>query len=251
MDTGLVRHVLRWVPFVLRLSLLLLLLAGALLTCASRVPSARTVEQFRAAVAAGEVDRVSYRAGGVGTLINDSHDVVQMEDPHDLMTLKWSESPLVWHEVPGDITDTRGVAYTVDLLRADVGRAPVRPSLTVDSGRDSGGGIFPDWPFTFLGGEKLWWLATAWVVAFVVMLLGPPPRLANRWAWFWMFTVGQIGAILYFVLEPRPLWRGLGEVPVPEKRVEGGSGCLISIGLSVISVVLAGGIGQLVSVVLG
>ncbi|MEV6980089.1 hypothetical protein AB0M95_02335 [Sphaerisporangium sp. NPDC051017] len=241
MDNGDLWHFLRWVGFGIRLALLLLLLAGALITCASLVPSERTVAEFRAAVAAGEVDRVSYQAAGGGDPV---------AGPRELIRLEWSESPLIWHEVRREIVDDAYRGYTVDQLMADVNRAPIRASVVYDSEPDSGRNPFPDWPFKLPGGSNLAWLAAAWVVTFVVML-GSVPRLANRWAWFWMFTIGQVGAILFLILEPRPVWRGLGEVPVPERRVMGGNGCLISIGLSIVSMVLAGGVGQLVGVVLG
>ncbi|HUR05380.1 MAG TPA: hypothetical protein VM347_22760 [Nonomuraea sp.] len=95
-----------------------------------------------------------------------------------------------------------------------------------------------------------WWIAASWVLVILTMLFAPP-RLANRWAWFWLFTVGQVGAILYLVLEPRPLWQGPGEGLTRDKRVNGGSGCAYSIILAIVSGLAALGIGRLVELVLG
>ncbi|GAA1011130.1 hypothetical protein Aple_056820 [Acrocarpospora pleiomorpha] len=235
MDPDLASRILHRVRFGVRLLLLLLLLCGALVTSASYMPSPRTVEQFRSAVAAGEVDRVSYQEFGAD----------------ELAALVWSESPLVWHEVQGSIADSEG-PYTTERLRADMRRASVRPSLM----EERGGGpvvnnsIFPDWPFGFRGGSNLWWIAAVWVVTFVAMLFSTP-RLANRWAWFWMFTVGQIGAFLFLITEPRPLWKGPGEGLAPTNRIEGSRGCLYSIALSFVSLAAVLGAGQLIKLVLG
>jgi hypothetical protein len=59
-------------------------------------------------------------------------------------------------------------------------------------------------------------------------------RYANRWAWFWLFTVGQVGAVLYLILEPRPIWRPASRTaPTGRSPMGGGSGFLLSILLSI------------------
>ncbi|MDH2425836.1 hypothetical protein [Sphaerisporangium sp. TRM90804] len=215
-----------------RLSLLAVLVVGALVTAATYAPSERTLEQFRAAAIAGAIDRVSYQVGS-----------------GDVTALVWSESPLVWHEVPGRIADAEG-AYTVARLMADLRRPEVQASVAERESVSDGNSIFPDWPFTLIGGSNLWWVAAAWVLTFLAMM-GSTPRLANRWAWFWLFTVGQVGALVYLVLEPRPLWKAPGEERVPAERVDGRRGCLYSIFLGVVSVLVALGTGRLVGLVLG
>ena len=234
MDPDLASRILPRVGFVVRLLLLLPLLWGVLITSATLTPSPRTVEQFRSAVVTGEVDRVSYRA----------------VDSGELVALVWSESPLIWHEVNGSISDSER-PYTTDRLKADVGRALVQPSMLQEPPRvpAENNWIFPDWPFSLRGGPNLWWIAAAWAVTFVVMLASTP-RLANRWAWFWMFTIGQIGALLFLILEPRPLWKGAGEGLPRLRQVDGSGGCIWSIVLSFVSVIVAVGVGQLVKLVL-
>lgn len=71
-----------------------------------------------------------------------------------------------------------------------------------------------------------------WIVLFGHMLLTREHRYANRWAWFWLFTVGQIGALLYLWKEPEPLLKPLLRKPgrVRERQpITGGVGCLFSI----------------------
>jgi hypothetical protein len=73
-----------------------------------------------------------------------------------------------------------------------------------------------------------------WIVLFARMLLTREHRYANRWAWFWMFTIGQIGALLYLWSEPEPLLMPLGRSPArvrAHQPTTGGTGCLISIAL--------------------
>lgn len=235
MDPDLASRILPRAGFAVRLLLLLLLLWGALMSSASFVPSTRTVEQFRGALMAGEIDRVSYRA----------------LDSGELVALVWSESPLTWHEVSGEVADSEA-PYMIARLDADVDRAPVRPSVVEGSARapDADNWIFPDWPFRIPGGPNLWWVAAAWIATFVAML-GFKPRLANRWAWFWLFTVGQMGAFLFLILEPRPLWKGVGEGVNRPDRTDGCSGCFYSILLSFVSVLVAVGVGQLFKLVSG
>ncbi|WP_285777736.1 hypothetical protein [Microtetraspora sp. NBRC 13810] len=226
-------RVLRGVGFGVRVLLLAVLAWGVLVTGASSVPFSRTVEQFRGAVVAGQVDRVSYDVG-------DSGEVV---------ALVWSQSPLTWYQVEGWVADSVGT-YTEARLRADLDRVPARPSVVREARRGDFGGILPDWPFRYPGGSSLWWIAAAWVAAFVLML-GSTPRLANRWAWFWMFTVGQVGALLFLVLEPRPLWRGPGEGVTRANRVDGSRGCGYAFLLGIVSVLVPLGVGWLLGPLLG
>lgn len=75
-----------------------------------------------------------------------------------------------------------------------------------------------------------------WIVLFGHMLLTREHRYANRSAWFWLFTVGQIGALLYLWSEPEPLLGPLLRTPrrarVREREhqpITGGVGCLYSV----------------------
>ncbi|WP_066363990.1 hypothetical protein [Herbidospora mongoliensis] len=225
-------RVLYRVQFGLRIALLLVLLYGALVVSATSRPSARTFGQFRAALTAGEVDRVTWRGDSGG-----------------IWQLHWSESPLIWHEAPPEKLAGDGGPYTPERLDADLDRSRIRPLAEHLDNRNSGS-ILPEWPFWFPGVGFLPWLAAAWVIAFVVMV-GSRPRLGNRWAWFWLFTVGEIGALLFLVLEPRPLWKGPGPGAAESKPISGHTGCLYSILLAIVSIGLALGVGELVRLLLG
>lgn len=70
--------------------------------------------------------------------------------------------------------------------------------------------------------------AAVWLLTLVQMLSSGGHRVANRWAWFWMFTFGQLGAVPYLLLEPVPLWRS--RRPVTGRRpIGGGMGLVYSV----------------------
>ncbi|MFI7423230.1 hypothetical protein [Nonomuraea sp. NPDC049684] len=128
------------------------------------------MEQFRDVVLAGEVDRVNCRAADSG----------------ELVSLRWSESPLVWRQAEGGMADLEG-PYTTARLMADMSRVLVPSFLVREQVESSRRGVFPGWPFDIPGG---WWIAASWALVFFAMLCSTP-RLASRWAWFWLFTVGH------------------------------------------------------------
>lgn len=67
-----------------------------------------------------------------------------------------------------------------------------------------------------------------WLLALVHMVARGGHRVANRWAWFWMFTIGQVGALLYLLREPVPLWRA--ELPdTGRPPIRGGLGFLYAV----------------------
>ncbi|MEV0613683.1 hypothetical protein AB0I81_10210 [Nonomuraea sp. NPDC050404] len=227
MDSELRTRILHTSTYVIRLVLLIPLIAGLLMVGAAVSPLSRTLADFRGAALAGEIDRVHYRTG-------DSEDWVT--------SLSWSDSPLSWHRIEGEFSDQEG-PYTTTRLMADLRHTDVWPIL---KGTPSNDGPPPDWVFESPGG---WWIAGPWLIAFLTMLF-TTPRLANRWAWFWLFTVGDLGAIFWLLLEPRPLWRGPGEGLPRAKRVDGCSGCVLSILMAIVWGLTAMGIGRLVELVL-
>jgi hypothetical protein len=67
-----------------------------------------------------------------------------------------------------------------------------------------------------------------WLLTLVHLLATGGHRVANRWAWFWMFTIGQVGALLYLLREPVPLWRA--ELPDNEPApIRGGVGFVYAV----------------------
>lgn len=217
---------------VIRIVLLLMLLWGALGATLSLTPSPRTLDEFHAAVSAGRVSAVVYE-----------------EDSGDVHRLTWSEGPLIWHGIDTLPVHGSGRAYTVERFQNETRATVSEVTLAEPEGADRGG-IFPAWPFRTPVQSDVRWVALAWVLTFLIML-GSTPRLGNRWAWFWMFTVGQIGAILFLLLEPRPLWYRHGRLPKPRERLSGGMGCLTSVALSFAAMAAAVAVGELVGRLLG
>ncbi|MBG0814799.1 hypothetical protein [Planomonospora sp. ID82291] len=219
------------VGLAVRIALLALLLWGVLVSALRASPAERTLEDFRAAAGAGRVTHVDYR-----------------EQDGDVYRLAWAEGPLAWREVQGLPVGDGPAVYPVARLHRDLGAD--RPRLAEPEHDPDADGFFPDWPFAVPGDGLGRWVGVAWVAAFLIML-GSTPRLGNRWAWFWLFTVGQLGALLFLLLEPRPIWFGPEREPAPRKRWDGGTGCLLSIGLALAAVAAAVALGRLAGLVLG
>ncbi|MEV7969210.1 hypothetical protein AB0O34_24940 [Sphaerisporangium sp. NPDC088356] len=202
-----------------RVVLLVVLVWGGLVTAFSVDPPNRSVEEFRASLRAGEVIYV-----------------IATESGQHVSELRWSSGPLFWYRV-APLTFCQGLPkcdYESKELYHDVDAAGAR--LVVQQPRaQRGNGIFSEWPFHVPVPHGGWLVAAAWFVSLLSMLGTARPRLGNRWAWFWLFTVGEAGAIVFLLLEPRPVWQGLDpEVPM-RRRMGGGQGCLVSIGLGIAS----------------
>ncbi|UFU07500.1 hypothetical protein [Ruania halotolerans] len=81
----------------------------------------------------------------------------------------------------------------------------------------------------------------------IVLITGPQPWFATKWAWFWLATAIPVLWLVYLLIEPRPLWLSIrlaraGREPVPlvdhqERRLTGGWAFLIG---AVLSSMLAG-----------
>ncbi|MEZ0074197.1 hypothetical protein [Planotetraspora sp. GP83] len=200
-----------------RVCLLVVLLWGGLVTVLSATSLERSAANFQAALRAGEVTYVIYE-----------------NDGDCLEDLRWSTSPLFWYHVkePWQLT------YKKNDLIHDLSTAGSDPVVRRISRRNEG--LFPDWPFHVPVPRVSWLVKIAWLAALVIMLGTARPRLGNRWAWFWLFTVGEIGAILFLFFEPHTIWRGLG----PQGRsyvgrMGGGQGCVMAICFNMMTSALA------------
>lgn len=60
------------------------------------------------------------------------------------------------------------------------------------------------------------------LVMLLVLIGGPQPRWATKWAWFWLSFL-PLGWAVFLLLEPVPVWRRTPSYP-PERRFTGG-GC--------------------------
>ncbi|WP_248964573.1 hypothetical protein [Sphaerisporangium perillae] len=235
METDQERLVLRepYASIVLwgRVLLLVVLLWGGLVSVLSTSPPPRSVEEFQAALRAGEVTYIIER--GSGPSLND---------------LRWSAGPLFWYRVDGLWhVDEQGVAvYESADLAKDLYAAKARPFVRHENNGNNSQGIFPDWPFQVPVAHVGWLAGGAYVLAFLGMLGTARPRIGNRWAWFWLFTVGQVGAILFLMLEPRPVWWGVHEELPRSSQMGGRMGCLVSIGVAIVTGLAAFAIGEAV-----
>ncbi|HLT85655.1 MAG TPA: hypothetical protein VKZ83_15585 [Phototrophicaceae bacterium] len=89
------------------------------------------------------------------------------------------------------------------------------------------GGLYESGTTWFLHG-------IAWFGALLVLVGGPQPRLATKWAWFWLMYLVPPTALALVALEPVPLWRG--EARWRARRLTGGWALLIGlVGAGVLS----------------
>lgn len=66
-----------------------------------------------------------------------------------------------------------------------------------------------------------------WLVALGLLVLGPRPSLATKWAWFWMVVAVPPVLVVFLVLEPVPAWRR-GPSFARERRLTGGKAFLLA-----------------------
>ena len=86
-------------------------------------------------------------------------------------------------------------------------------------GSSGTGGVvwFPGWPLLSVG---------AWFAALLLLIAGPQPRLATKWAWFWLGSLPPLW-LAFVILEPLPLW-ARRPMPVARRRLTGGWAFLLS-----------------------
>lgn len=201
-----------------RITSLTILLAGALLAAIGHHPREADHPEFSAALERGRIERVVLPAA--------------QSRPSTVHTASWSTGPWQWRK--GAVTTS---ATDADEFRRDMAAHGVAVETTFDDEDDDR--VF-DQPFW----APQWWgnvIGALWLVMFFAMIASRP-RYGNRWAWFWLFTVGEIGVFLYLLLEPTPLWRPrfrdshtdvdptpITDVIAPDRRWTGGQGCLASI----------------------
>lgn len=111
---------------------------------------------------------------------------------------QWHEGPLRWYEASGP--------PDAQLQLQRTAAAPGAHGISFST-RDSGEERL--WVQTLSSADEPSWLvftaSSLWAVLFFVMLATREHPYANRWAWFWLFTLGAVGPILMLFKEPRPL----------------------------------------------
>ncbi|MEU3168785.1 hypothetical protein [Streptosporangium sp. NPDC006930] len=224
-----------WIVGVAVRSVLLIVLAfGALIAVLSFTPLPGTRAELRAAATADRVSLVEY----------DGYDTGDGRSGMISYVL-WAQGPLLWREIRLDPPAEGSPAYTWAELRKDLGSSQAR---VIEQNHSGGAGWVPGWVIDMPGPIGGPWLMGSWILAFLIML-GSTPRLGNRWAWLWLFTIGQAGALLFLLLEPRPLWFAAGRRPAQRERLSGGWGFLLAIGVGLLSLVLVPAFGYLLNLV--
>ncbi|TWS25073.1 hypothetical protein FK268_07560 [Tsukamurella sputi] len=219
---------MKTVRFVARTLALTLLLAGAVAAITSMMPRTADAAAFSAALERGDVVAVELPASSGNASGAQTFDGLWATGPYD-----WHRGQLGAATTEGDLRALLS-AHGVDVRRAD------DDSLI-------------SWPFavpTWLG-----FVVTAtWLATFVAMVASPPVY-GNRWAWFWLFTIGQVGALAYLVLEPVPLHRALAPstpelIEPARERWTGPQGCLASPFVAIAAAMAASVLGWALNAVL-
>lgn len=72
------------------------------------------------------------------------------------------------------------------------------------------------------------------LAALALIIFGPAPRLATRWAWFWLSLPLNVGWAVFALIEPVMLLNGR-PIARATKRLTGGLAFLMSIGIWILA----------------
>lgn len=142
-----------------------------------------------------------------------THEAVQGHRP----------APATLPEPPVVVEQTRGwfmvmrVLTAVILATGSVVMLVQQTPWSLVIGPPSAGGVVEWRPFGLAG-----------LLALILLIVGPQPRLATKWAWFWLAGIGQPVWVLFLVLEPVPLWLK-GPAVRSGSRLTGGWAFLLAI----------------------
>lgn len=228
------------VQLAVRLLALAILIAGFVSVGMALQPRSAEYVDFARAVDAGDVDLILLSGNG-GPSSSDETVWVEL----------WSTGAFQWRRGPVSETPVTAGEFTRSLREHNI---------AVE--RDDGNSMATEWLFRI----PTWFgtlLALTWVATFVAMI-SSRPRWGNRWAWFWVFVIGQIGVLIYLLIEPTPLWTRTPKVggastdsrdvaaasSVVDTRVTGGRGCLYAILASLGAAAFAGAVGWVVNSIL-
>ncbi|WP_431836476.1 hypothetical protein [Cellulomonas sp. Y8] len=190
------------VHLAVRLVLLAVLAAGAVQ--AALRPVDRTADELEAALAAGEVATMTIERPTVPTIGG--------------VGVAWT----------GDGRPGRAT-YRFDSIsdqRVDEGRRLLAAAAA--SPRDVEVREVDELPSRSSPAWQLYLALAALVALPLTLVVGPEPRLATRWAWFWLAVHAWPVAIAYLALEPTPVWDRRGRT-APERRLTGGWAFLLGL----------------------
>lgn len=84
----------------------------------------------------------------------------------------------------------------------------------------------------------------AGLATLILLIGGPQPRLATKWAWFWLLGIGPL-SLAFLLLEPVPVWQR--EALPARNRLTGGWGFVIALVAGLVGSALHGVGGMLLS----
>lgn len=122
-------------------------------------------------------------------------------------------------ESPGGMASSSSHAPTIETTPAEHVKA-LAPGVTVTEEAAPDGTV---------GRVALWqvpvWIAigalTWWLLVVGTLIVGPEPRLATKWAWFWLFTSAlAVPAMAVYLLAGRPASED--DLTPPGRRLRGG-----------------------------
>lgn len=164
-----------------------------------QTPAHRTVDDLLAALDAGEVTQVTVERPRSSGVVTGSFEV------------EWEGR------------GRPGYAYydysTATGARVDEGAAIIRAA------EQAGAGVEVTEPYTTGTTWQLHGIGA--LVALFLLVGGRAPRLATRWAWFWLLWSVPPAALVFVVAEPVPLWRS-GALPAT-RRLTGGWAFLLAL----------------------
>jgi hypothetical protein len=197
-----------WLERAVRAIAIVVLLLAAATVLLSLSPAWASADAFTGDLAAGRVDYVEY--------------------DQQSRTIYWITDQFRWHAadvpaplVPGgsDGHQTSGQEQAWIEQQLAVSGHPVAVAYVDNNGPREWIARVPWAPLRYA-------TIAVWLLTLVHMLAAGGHRVANRWAWFWMFTIGQVGALLYLLREP--VWRA--ELPDTQPApIRGGAGFLYAV----------------------
>lgn len=216
-----------WWSAAFRVLLILVIVAGAATVLASLRPPQRPDSDLTADLAAGRVTYLDYQPS--------SHEVRWANG-----WWRWRVAALTsWRENserPSTVDTYDDTALQWLRQQVDASGHPTTIRIRADRQGEW-------WPADIVWEPLHAATAAAWIGTFLLMLSRPHHRCANRWAWLWLFTIGQVGVLLYLILEPQPIWRPRRWPRPPNRmRARGGTGLVWAILLSIAVSVVAFGV---------
>ncbi len=82
------------------------------------------------------------------------------------------------------------------------------------------------------------WTFLPWLVTVVLLDVGPQPRWATKWAWFWMMGAGPM-AVVFLMIEPVPVWQSEALAARPW-RLTGGRAFLLTLAAGLVYLAVQG-----------